>query len=134
AVRTPVGPATLALRARSGEVHATAWGAGAEHALDAVPRLCGAEDADTGIDASGHTVVAESARRNQGLRLARTDAVFDALAGAVLEQKVTSLQAFSAWRVLVTRFGARAPGPSPRALFVPPSPEGWRAIPSWAWH
>lgn len=134
AMRTPDGPATLALRMASGEVRATAWGDGAGHALDAVPRLCGADDDDTGFDPSHHPLVAEAARRNPGLRLARTDAVFDALAGAVLEQKVTSLQAFSAWRVLVTRYGTRAPGPSPRPLFAPPAPDAWRSIPSWAWH
>ncbi|GAA5153259.1 3-methyladenine DNA glycosylase [Microbacterium pseudoresistens] len=134
AMRTPVGPATLALRMHSGEVRATAWGPGAEHALDSVPVLCGAKDDDDGFDPSPHPVVAEAARRNPGLRLTRTGAVFDALAGAILEQKVTSLQAYGAWRILVTRFGARAPGPTPRPMCAPPGPETWRVIPSWAWH
>jgi len=41
AVRTPVGVATLALRESSGEIRATAWGAGASHALDTVPTSAG---------------------------------------------------------------------------------------------
>lgn len=134
ASRTPAGVATLALRAVSGEVRATAWGPGAGHALDQMPRLCGAADDAAGFDASAHPLVAEAARRNPGLRLARTDQVFDALASSVLEQKVTAMQAFGAWRALVSRFGERAPGPTPRPLSAPPDPAGWRRIPSWAWH
>lgn len=134
AVRTPLGPATLALRGSTGEVHATAWGAGAEHALARVPDLCGARDDAAGFDPSLHPLVAESARRHPGIRLARTDEVFDALACAILEQKVTGLQAFGAWRWLVGRFGEPAPGPTPRPMAAAPTPDRWRRIPSWAWH
>jgi 3-methyladenine DNA glycosylase/8-oxoguanine DNA glycosylase len=38
---------------------------------------------------------------------------------------------------LVTRFGESVPGPSdvlPAGMRVPPTPEQWRAIPSWEWH
>lgn len=134
AMRTPSGAAALALRAVSGEVRATAWGAGAEHALALVPRLCGADDDASGFDPSPHPLVADSARRHPGLRLARTDAVFDALAGAIIEQKVTGLQAFGAWRALVTAYGEHVPAPSPRPLRAVPSAEVWQRIPSWAWH
>lgn len=134
ALRTDAGLATLALRAARGEVHASAWGPGAAEALDAVPRICGADDDSTGFDASRHPLIEASARRHPGLRLTRTDRVFEALAGSILEQKVTGLQAYGAWRQLVSRFGERAPGPTPRPLFVPPTAAGWRGIPSWAWH
>lgn len=134
ALRTPDGAATLALRSISGEVRATAWGAGAEFALATVPRLCGSADDPEPLDAARHPVIAESARRNPGLRLTRTDEVFDALACSILEQKVTAMQAFGAWRSLVSRFGIRAPGPTPRPMFAPPDPAGWRRIPSWSWH
>ncbi|REJ04960.1 DNA-3-methyladenine glycosylase 2 family protein [Microbacterium bovistercoris] len=133
-LRTDSGLATLALRATHGEVHASAWGSGAAEALDAVPRLCGADDDSTGFDASQHPLIEATARRHPGLRLTRTDRVFEALAGSILEQKVTGLQAYGAWRLLVSRFGERAPGPTPRPLFVPPTAAGWRRIPSWAWH
>lgn len=134
AVRTPLGAATLALRASGDEIRATAWGAGASHALDTVPDLCGASDDDDGFDASLHPLIADSARRHPSLRLTRTGQVFDALACAIIEQKVTGLQAFGAWRHLVSRFGEGAPGPTPRPMFAAPSPAGWRSIPSWAWH
>ena len=134
ALRTPVGTSTLALRMSGDEVRATAWGPGADHALALVPDLCGARDETTDFDASRHPLVAESARRHPGLRLTRTDEVFDALACAILEQKVTGMQAFGAWRWLISRHGGRAPGPTPRPMFAAPSPVQWHGIPSWDWH
>lgn len=135
ASRTPAGVATLALRGSSdGSVRAAAWGPGADAALALVPRLCGADDDDSGFDALRHPVVAAAAHRHPDLRLGATDEVFDALAAAIFEQKVTGLQAFGAWRRMLNRFGERAPGPTPRPMFAPPTVAGWRAIPSWAWH
>lgn len=134
AAQTPEGVATLALRSVSGDVHAAAWGLGAPWALEQLPDLCGASDDATGFDVSRHPILADIARRTIGSRLPRTDLVFDALASATIEQKVTSLQAFGAWRVLIARFGERAPGPTPRPLFAPPTIDGWRRIPSWSWH
>ena len=134
AMRTVAGLATLALRQSRDEVRATAWGPGAEEALERVPGLCGADDDPEGFDPSSHPLLAATAHRHPGLRLTRTDSVFEALAGAIIEQKVTGLQAFGAWRVLVARFGDAAPGPVPRPLFAAPDADTWRRIPSWAWH
>ncbi|GAA3931697.1 DNA-3-methyladenine glycosylase 2 family protein [Microbacterium soli] len=134
AFRTDAGVATLCLRQRSDGVHATAWGPGAGEALDRVPALCGAEDDLDGFDVSSHAGLAELAHRFPGIRMPRTERVFDALACAILEQKVTGMQAFGAWRHLVTGFGQRAPGPTPRPLFAAPNVEAWRAVPSWAFH
>jgi 3-methyladenine DNA glycosylase/8-oxoguanine DNA glycosylase len=135
ASRTPSGVATLALRqSADGSVRAAAWGPGAAIALERMPRLCGADDEDSEFDASAHPVVAASWHRHPGLRLSASDEVFDALVAAVFEQKVTGLQAFGAWRRILTRFGETAPGPTPRPMFAPPTPAGWRGIPSWAWH
>ncbi|MFD5213570.1 DNA-3-methyladenine glycosylase family protein [Microbacterium sp. NPDC058345] len=134
ALRTPAGIATLCLRGAADGVHATAWGPGASEALDTVPRLCGSDDDATGFDVSSHPQLAEVSRRNPGIRLTRTDRVFDALACAILEQKVTSMQAFGAWRHIVSRYGERAPGPTPRPMFAAPSHEVWRTVPSWVWH
>ncbi|KTR96922.1 3-methyladenine DNA glycosylase, partial [Microbacterium testaceum] len=117
--RTPLGVATLALRQSiGGAVRAAAWGPGAEWALDQLPALCGKLDDPDGFDASRHPSVAEWHRRHPDLRIGRTDLVFDALVSAIMEQKVTSLQAFSAWRSIVTWYGERAPGPTPRPLFA----------------
>ena len=132
--RTPDGVATLALRARSGAVYGAAWGPGAGWAADNLPALCGAADYLDGFNPRAHPVVAEAHRRMPGLRLGRTNRVFDALAAAIIEQKVTGLQAFAAWRRIVTWHGERAPGPTPRPMFAPPAQEDWGRIPSWTWH
>ncbi|MBD8011424.1 DNA-3-methyladenine glycosylase 2 family protein [Microbacterium sp. Re1] len=134
AFRTDAGIATLCLRQSTEGVHASGWGPGAAEALAVVPRLCGADDDDSGFDVSTHPRLAEVARRHPGIRMARTDRVFDALACAIIEQKVTGMQAFGAWRYLVTRFGERAPGPVPRPMFASPAHDVWRDIPSWQWH
>lgn len=133
--RTPEGIATLAVRETApGTIRAAAWGPGAAWALDQLPALCGAGDDATGFDAARHPLIADAHRRHPGLRLSRTDLVFDALAGAIFEQKVTGLQAFGAWRRIITWHGERAPGPTPKPMFAPPPIDGWRRIPSWSWH
>lgn len=134
AARTPGGIATLAITMSSSSVRAVAWGPGAEWTIAQVPALCGADDDATGFDASLHPLIAEAHRRNPGLRIGRTDLLFDALAGSIMEQKVTGLQAFGAWRRILQWCGERAPGPTPRPMFAPPPIDGWRSIPSWTWH
>ncbi|MBD3940395.1 DNA-3-methyladenine glycosylase 2 family protein [Microbacterium sp. NEAU-LLC] len=135
ASRTPAGVATLAIReTHPGVVRGAAWGPGREWALGQLPALCGSDDDPSGFDASQHPVIADAHRRNPGLRLSRTDLVFDALASAIFEQKVTGMQAFGAWRRVVTWCGERAPGPTPQPMFAPPSIEGWQHVPSWVWH
>jgi len=135
ASRTPEGIATLAIReTHPGVIRGAAWGPGREWALAQLPALCGADDDPSSFDGSRHPLVAEAHRRNSGLRLSRTGLVFDSLACAVFEQKITGMQAFGAWRRIVTRHGERAPGPTPRPMFAPPTVDGWQRIPSWAWH
>lgn len=134
ATRTPLGLATLALRQRAdGSVRLAAWGPGREWAIAQAPALCGADDDQAGF-MPRHPLIAEAHRRNPGLRLGRSDLLFDALAQVVTEQKVTLRQAFGAWRSVVTAFGERAPGPTPVPMFAPPTSEGWRRVPSWGWH
>lgn len=132
ASRTPDGVATLALRITRMGVRAAAWGPGSQWALAQVPALCGARDSLDGFDASAHPLIAHTHHQNPGLRMGRTDLAFDALASAIFEQKVTAVQAFGAWRRILTWCGERAPGPTPRPLFAPPAQ--WNQIPSWMWH
>ena len=135
ASRTPEGIATLALREVSpGVIRGAAWGAGASWALRQLPALCGADDDPGDFDPSRHPVIAAAHRRNPGIRIGRTELFFDALASSVIEQKVTGTQAFGAWRRIVTWHGERAPGPTPRPMFAPPSIDAWRRVPSWSWH
>jgi 3-methyladenine DNA glycosylase/8-oxoguanine DNA glycosylase len=133
AALTPAGPATLALRRVSGEVRAAAWGAGAEWALAGVPDLLGARDDRTGFKPA-HPLLADALRLNPGLRLPRTGLVFDQLLPAILEQKVTGVEARRSYREILRRYGTAAPGPGPRGLRVPPSPAAILAIPAWGWH
>ncbi|MDQ1672431.1 MAG: hypothetical protein QOC98_993 [Frankiaceae bacterium] len=128
------GPATLRFeQASDGTVVVHAWGPGAEAALRGVPDLLGARD-QTATLVLEHPLLRDLARRHAGVRLTRTGRVFEALVPAVLEQKVTGIEAFRAWRWLVARHGAPAPGPAPEGMRVMPGPEVWRRIPSWDWH
>jgi 3-methyladenine DNA glycosylase/8-oxoguanine DNA glycosylase len=134
-VRTPDGPATLRLVARPapGEVHATAWGPGADWVLDSVPTLLGAADDPTGFEPR-HPVLAQAHRLRPHWRVCRTGRVMEALVPAILEQKVTGQEAFAGFRKLVHRFGERAPGAGEeRGVWVQPSAETLRMIPSWEW-
>ncbi|GAB6984947.1 DNA-3-methyladenine glycosylase family protein [Nocardioides pyridinolyticus] len=136
ALRTPVGPATLALRPRSDEgvVHAEAWGPGAAWALDGVPALLGAEDDVSGFDADRHPLLAEAWRRYGHVRIGRTGLVMEALTPGIIEQKVTGQEAFAGFRMLVHRYGERAPGPgADLRLWVQPDAVTIRQVPSWEW-
>ena len=129
---TPVGPVTVALRRdRGGVVHATGWGPGAAWALEGLPALLGADDDDSAF-VPHHPLISQARRRMPGLRLGATRRVWDVLVPAVLEQKVTGVEARRSWRELCWRFGQRAPGPV--ALWLPPTPAAVRAIPDWEWH
>ncbi|GAA1923826.1 3-methyladenine DNA glycosylase [Streptomyces sodiiphilus] len=134
ATRTPPGPATLRLArpAPDGPVHATAWGPGADWALDALPALLGADD-DPDAFVPHHRLLAEARRRHRGLRLIRTGLVLESLIPSVLEQKVTTDEAYRAWRLLLHRHGEPAPGPAD-GMRVMPDARGWAMIPSWEWH
>lgn len=134
ATRTPRGPVTVRLTTRptEGRITADAWGAGAEWMLDRLPTLLGAED-DPAAFSPRHRLVHETLRRHPGLRLIRTGLVLESLVPSILEQKVTSDEAYRAWRLLLRRHGEPAPGPLP-ALRVMPDARGWALIPSWEWH
>lgn len=133
-LRLASGTATLLLRERAHEVEARAWGAGAEEALAGVPALLGRDDDDAGFEPGRHPLVARLHHAHPGLRLARTGRILPALVPSVLGQKVTGIEAKSAWRELVTRHGEPAPGPAPYGMRVVPTAAAWRRIPSWEWH
>ncbi|WP_025156241.1 DNA-3-methyladenine glycosylase family protein [Leifsonia aquatica] len=134
--RTPLGAATLRVRrpAADGSIAAEAWGEGAEWAVDAVPALLGHGDNWSGLDVSAHPLLRDSRHRNPGLRLARTGLVLEALLPAIVEQRVTSLEAYRSWARLLRWYGEPAPGPAPDGMRVVPTLAHWRGIPSWDWH
>jgi len=131
---TPFGGATLHLARAPEGIRATAWGDGAEWAIEGVPELLGAGDDWSGLDVSATPVLAGALHRNPGLRLTRTRQVVEMMVAAVLEQKVTGKEARSAWRWLLDRYGEPAPGPAPAGMRIFPPPEVWRRIPSWELH
>ncbi|MFE2600534.1 DNA-3-methyladenine glycosylase family protein [Streptomyces sp. NPDC059396] len=136
AVRTPAGPGTLRLKAADGAVEAEAWGPGADWMLEQLPDLLGAAD-DPDAFTPRHRLLAETLRHRPGLRLCRTGLVLESLIPSVLEQKVTTVEAYRAWRTLVRKYGEPAPGPalpSGERLYVMPDARTWSLIPSWEWH
>lgn len=133
ATRTPAGAATTHLEAGPGGVTMTAWGPGAEWALEGFPDLIGVRDDDDGF-VSAHPVVAELRRRLPGLRIPRSGAVVEALVPTVLEQKVVGLEAKRSYAHLVRQLGEPAPGPAGLGLVVPPEPAVWASTPSWVFH
>ncbi len=157
-LRVVDGPPTAAAA-----LHAAAWGPGAGWSLDRAGELLGEGDDWSGLDAllaeraagdagaggsgagaadSGAGGAADPVaaalqrvrRRSRGLRLTRSHLVLEAAVAAVLEQKVTGVEARRAWRQLVRQHGERAPGPAPEGLTVMPDGEGWRRIPDHDWH
>ncbi|WP_075779252.1 DNA-3-methyladenine glycosylase family protein [Streptomyces acidiscabies] len=131
---TPCGPGALRVSLEGGVVRGEAWGAGAEWLLDQLPALVGEFDDPSGF-LPRHRVVADAWQRRKGLRLGRTGLVLESLIPAVLEQKVTTDEAYRAWGVLVRKFGDVAPGPAAGGrLWVMPSPRVWGGVPSWEWH
>ena len=130
----PTGPVTARLvTSASNVIDCEAWGSGAREFVDALPAWLGVHDDRTGF-APAEPTIAAAYRRAPHLRLGRTDRVLEALVPAVLEQRVAGKDAFRAWRLLVTKYGAPAPGPAPARMRVPPPAEVWRKVPSWEFH
>lgn len=136
---TPDGPATIRVAPAKADgtrfaVTAQAWGQGAAWILAALPAALGADDDISGFDPGGHPVLRDAARRHPGLRVGRSGRLMEALVPAILEQKVVSIEAHRAWKILLRQHGSPAPGPAPHGMRVVPDPRSWRAIPSWDWH
>ena len=118
---------------------ATAWGPGAECALDEAADLVGADDVAPSL-AGVHPVVTELARRLVGLRIGRTGAVLDTLVPVVLAQRVIGVEARDAYRAMVRAAGREAPDAGPVSdpiaarMLLPPT-AGWLATtPSSTFH
>ncbi|PZF25885.1 DNA-3-methyladenine glycosylase [Curtobacterium sp. MCPF17_051] len=134
ALRTPSGPASVAIRRTGDTIAVSAWGSGAPWAVEHAPDLLGRGDDWSSFDVSGNEFLAAARHRQPGLRLLRTNTVVAMLVPAIMEQKVTSRQAWGAWRYLLRRHGTPAPGPAPAGMMVPPDAPTWARIPSWEWH
>jgi 3-methyladenine DNA glycosylase/8-oxoguanine DNA glycosylase len=131
---TPDGAATVRITVAGGEVRAKAWGPGAEWAGTRVPAWLGAADDASALDCGSHPLLARLQRATPWLRLSRTERTWDALVPAVLEQKVTTMEANRVWRALLRLAGEPAPGPAPDGMRLPPSPRRLLDVTDWEWH
>ena len=121
--------------ARAGRaVRAQAWGPGAAELLGRPTPAAGGRRRTRRPSTPSHPVLVRAVRELPGYRVPRTGRVVEALVPAVLEQRVIGLDAFDAWRRLVTWHGDPAPGPAPAGMRVPPDAARWREIPTWDWH
>jgi 3-methyladenine DNA glycosylase/8-oxoguanine DNA glycosylase len=133
ATRTPQGPGTERLWLESADrLRVEAWGAGAEWLVERAPALAGELDEVESFRPAS-PLVRELHRRHPGLRICRTEAVFEAAAASILEQRVPGKEAWLAWRALLWDQGEPAPGPL-AGLRVPPDPETVRASTYVAFH
>lgn len=133
AVHTPDGPGTLAIASDGSTIRGRAWGPGAAWLLEQMPDMLGASD-DPAALVPRDDAVARLVAASTGLRIGSTGRVWEALAAAILEQKVVGTEAWRAWRHILRRFGEPAPGPVPRDMRVPPPQADWTRIPVWEWH
>lgn len=131
ATRNAAGPVTLRFEAVGAGVEATAWGPGAELALDTAPAMIGAEDDDGGFRPR-HPLLARLWRDLGDHRIPRTGAVYETLVSVVLEQRVTTFEARRAQRQVTRRWGEPAPGPG--GLLLPPDPDVLADVPYYDLH
>jgi 3-methyladenine DNA glycosylase/8-oxoguanine DNA glycosylase len=101
--------------------------------MGTVPGWLGAED-DRSDFRPTDPIVARLDSRFPGLRLARTNRIWDTLVAAIIEQKVTSVEAHLAWRSLLLTAGSPAPGPVGERMRVVPTPEALLELTDWQWH
>lgn len=134
-LRTPAGPATLRVAELPGQglIRGEAWGPGAGWALEHLPAMLGAGDDPGGLPLL-HEALRRAAHDRPHFRVGRGGVVWEALAPAIIEQKVTGQEAFAGFRRLVRRHGEPAPGPGAAAdLWVQPDAATLRLVPSWEW-
>lgn len=120
ASRSPAGPVTLHLIPDRESVQATAWGEGAEAALDELGDLVGANDRAEGFEPERHPLVAKLWRDLSDHRVPRTGAVTETLVANVLEQRVTTFEARRSHAQIVRTWAEPAPGPTDLLLPVDP--------------
>jgi 3-methyladenine DNA glycosylase/8-oxoguanine DNA glycosylase len=118
ATRTPHGPATERLRQVDGVIRVDAWGPGAGWLVERAPALCGGND-DPSAFQPEQLVLRRLVLAHPGLRLGRSDAVFEATMAAILEQRVSTRKAWRNWQALVRVLGEPAPGPVPQLRLSP---------------
>jgi 3-methyladenine DNA glycosylase/8-oxoguanine DNA glycosylase len=133
ATRTPAGIATQRLRViDEAAVRVDAWGPGAKWLLERAPALCGALDTPEAFRPD-QPLLRDLVHRHPGLRIGRSEAVFETAMFVSLEQRVATREAWASWRGFVRALGERAPGPL-EGLCAPPSAERLAVTPYEVFH
>lgn len=136
ASRTPEGGALTELAPCGADVEVRSFGPGAEWAVGQAPRLLGVHDHPEEFHPD-HPRLAGWAHLHPELQVGATDLVAEVLLPTVLEQRVTSEEAYRAHRLLTLRAATPAPGPAQiddhpaHGLVLPLSCEQWLSVPSW---
>jgi len=131
ATRTPDGAATLLIELDGPRIEATAWGDGADWVLDQTPRLVGLDDHPEEFIPT-HRVLRDLTKRKPGLRIGRTDRVFESIVPAILGQKIATKEARRNQRALTKTFSEPAPGPL--EITLPVASEVLADLPYWRLH
>ena len=97
------------------------WGPGREVAATNFPDLLGAADDPAGFTPAHEVIASQWRTYGEVLRTPRSLLTWQTALAAVLEQRVTGVEARGAWRALVTEHGTPAPGPVPEGMRVPPT-------------
>ena len=79
-----------------------------------------------------HPLLHDLHKRHHGLRIGRTEQVFESIVPAILGQKVTIKEAHRSQRDLARRYSEPAPGPL--ELRLPVAPETLKEVPYWELH
>lgn len=131
---TPDGPVTHRLMVAGDGVLSTCWGAGARWMTERAGDLVGTADQSWAEFDPPPGPIADLWHTHRGTwRVPRGHNVWESVVAAVLEQKVTGLEAKRAWAALTRDFGDPAPGPAPAGMRVLPTPTTVRRVPSWWW-
>lgn len=131
--RTASGPVTYRIRQRRlDDLFVDAWGPGSAELIDSIRSELGSDDRPD-LFRPTHPVLKAAWHRSPGLRMPCTGRLFEAIVPAIIEQRVVGLDAAASFTQLVRTYGEPAPGPAPDAMRIPPTPEVWRTVPSWAW-
>lgn len=127
------GPVSMRLRPSATAVSAQFWGDGSQWAAEHVDDILGGVDDPTGFVPVHAPIDRQWRRYRDTLRVPRTLLTWQIAVAAVLEQRVTGVEARGAWRGLVAEHGTTAPGPVPDRMRVPPTPAEVLRVPSWDW-
>ncbi|QCR20709.1 3-methyladenine DNA glycosylase [Agrococcus sp. SGAir0287] len=131
-IRTPVGDAVARFDHVADAVRCLAWGDGAAHAVAQAPALLGDHDDPSGF-VPAHPYLAVAHRMHPGLRIAGSGDMLHGMVGAILEQRVEALVAFTSWTRLVRRLGEPAPEPAPAGMRMFPSGAAWLGVEQGEW-